>query len=250
MNKKKIALLALSVCMIAILAVGGSLAYLTDKDSQVNVFTTGDVYIDLVEEFVQNSKLLPGIDVPKAVSITNTGTEEAYVRVHIAIPAILDSGDEDNPQYAAYNNTLHFNMSKASIADGQWNWNKDKNGANYPENGGNWNCYNATVEGVAYNVYVATYETALTSGASTATEAMYKVFLDKKVTNQMQREILEVLGDEGIKILVAAEGCQKAGFENAYDALNEQFGVPGDGYELDWEAVTDGLNATPARPNN
>lgn len=49
MTKKKILVLALTIAMVAILAVGGSLAYLTDKDSETNTFTVGNVKIDLLE---------------------------------------------------------------------------------------------------------------------------------------------------------------------------------------------------------
>ena len=50
MSKRKILLLALSACMVAILAVGGTLAYFTDvSDVKRNVFTVGDVEIELTE---------------------------------------------------------------------------------------------------------------------------------------------------------------------------------------------------------
>ena len=49
MTKKKILVLALTIAMVAILAVGGSLAYLTDKESKTNVFTVGNVQIELLE---------------------------------------------------------------------------------------------------------------------------------------------------------------------------------------------------------
>ena len=55
---------------------------------------------------------------------------------------------------------------------------------------------------------------------------MTKVYLDKNVTNEMMSEIVEALG-ENPKIYVVAEGGQIAGFEDAYTALNTQFGVPG-----------------------
>lgn len=234
MKKNKILALSLCTCLAATAVVGGTLAYFTDTDVKTNTFTTGNVDIDLIEEFTQNSKLMPGIDVTKKVTVQNTGSENAYVRVHVAIPSMLDSGSEDEPQYAAYNNTLHFNFSGASVADGQWNWNSDVNGDNYPGNGGQWNCYQKEVDDVLYNVYVITYETALAADATTATAAMDKVYLDTKVTNKNMTEILEALGE--IKILVAAEGGQVDGFENAYDALNTQFGVPGE-YEVNWNVV-------------
>ena len=212
MSKRKLLLVAMSLCMVAILAMGTTLAYLTDYEAETNVFTVGNVDITLDETFdPEDAKLLPGIDVEKKVNVTNVGTENAFVRVHIAIPTILDSGSDDMPEFAAYNNTLHWNMTKASMADGLWNWNADKNGANYPGNGGTWNTYEATVEGTVYTVYVATYETALKPNEQTAADAIHKVYLDVKLDNADIEKIIDELGE--IKILVAAEAVQEAGFE-------------------------------------
>ncbi len=240
--KKKILALCVVISLAAVAIIGGTLAYFTDTETATNVFTTGDVKIDLIEEFdSENAKLMPGIDIKKEVTVKNTGSEDAYVRVHIAIPSMLDSGSEDQPQFAAYNNTLHWNFNKESLADGQWNWHKtnvDGNssyGPGYPENGGAWNMYQQEIDGILYNVYVATYESILGSEVTTATTAINKVYLDKEVTNEQMTEIINVLG-ETPKILVAAEGGQKAGFEEAYEALNTQFGVPGT-YDVEWTAV-------------
>lgn len=248
--KKKFLSLTLALGLVATAAIGGTLAYFTDTDQAENVFTTGDVAINLIETFdPDNAKLMPGIDIEKKVNVQNVGSEDAYVRVHIAIPSMLDSGSEDEPQYAAYNNTLHWNFTNASLADGQWNWNSDKEGANYPGNGGTWNMYQQEVEGILYNVYVATYETALTGKNDevdtdeTATDAIYKVYLDKKVTNEQMAEIVEVLGSTP-KILVVAEGGQTAGFDSAYDALDTQFGVPGS-YNP-WASTEETPEETPA----
>ena len=49
MTKKKILVLALTIAMVAILAVGGSLAYLTDTKTAKNTFTIGNVKIQLLE---------------------------------------------------------------------------------------------------------------------------------------------------------------------------------------------------------
>lgn len=49
MTKKKILVLALTIAMVAILAVGGSLAYLTDTKTATNTFTVGNVKIELLE---------------------------------------------------------------------------------------------------------------------------------------------------------------------------------------------------------
>lgn len=227
--KKKIVALCLVVCLATVGVCTATFAYLMDKDSAVNTFTVGNVDIDLQEKFdEENAKLIPGIDITKEIDVQNTGSEDAYVRVHIAIPAILDSGNEDDPKYAAYNNTLHFNFSKDSYAEGKWSWNADVDGANYPGNGGDWNCYQETIGGILYNVYVVTYKTALKTN-EIADNAIYKVYLDTKVTNEMLAALTGENGElkNGIQILVVAEGGQTEGFENAYDALNTQFGVPG-----------------------
>lgn len=49
MSKRKILLLATALCLVAILAVGGTLAYFIDSDNVNNVFTMGYVHIVLDE---------------------------------------------------------------------------------------------------------------------------------------------------------------------------------------------------------
>ena len=233
--KKKI----LSVCLVAVIAVmaiaGASLAYLTDTDGEDNVFTVGNVRIDLAENFdedlahlipatrsAQNGTLQNGIQ--KEVFITNTDSEEAYVRVHIAVPEILDNGD---PDFDAGSNVLHFNYSGDNVGAGKWDW---SNAAGAPYEG-SWNYYETTIDGIAYNVYVVTYETALESQVSTVS-AMTQVYLDSKVTNEDITAIKAVL-DDNWHIYVAAEGVQATGFANAYDALDTAFGTPGS-YDVEW----------------
>lgn len=47
--KKKIVTVCLTVCLAAVAVVGGTLAYFTDTDEAENVFTVGNVSIDLTE---------------------------------------------------------------------------------------------------------------------------------------------------------------------------------------------------------
>lgn len=237
--KKKIIAFAMVLSMAAIAVVGGTMAYFSDTDAKNNVFTTGNVDIELVENFEQNSKLLPATGsaqngtlqngVTKEVSVKNNGTEDAYVRVHIAIPSVLDDGSDT---FDAGKNVLHFNYSKDSIGEGKWNWSQT---AVAPYEG-NWNYYETTINDVKYNVYVVTYGTALKKGEETPEKAMNQVYLDSKVTNDDISKIKETLGGEGIQIKVVAEGTQAAGFDNAYEALNTAFGVPGT-YTVNWANV-------------
>ena len=242
MNKKKIVSLCLIVCLLATAVVGGTLAYFTDTDAQTNVFTTGNVAIDLYEDFGDNDadgveELIPAVGsaqagtlkngIEKEVYVKNTGSENAFVRVHIAIPQILDNGD---PSFDASQNVLHFNYKPESIGADKWDWSKTT-AAPFE---GDWNFYTVQINDIWYNVYVVTYGKALIAGESTC-DAMEQVYLDSKVTNEDVTKIKAALGNEW-KILVAAEGAQEAGFENAYDALNTAFGVPGS-YTIDWATV-------------
>ena len=228
--KKKIITSCRVVALLAVGIVGASLAYFTDKDAKDNVFTTGKVDISLKENFEDNAKLLPATGsaqagtlqngVTKEIQVINkTGSEDAYVRVHIAIPNILDNGD---PSFDAGKNVLHFNYDADSIGEGKWDWSKST-GAPYE---GDWNYYETTIDGIKYNVYVVTYEKALKAGEITAEKAMHQVYLDSKVTNEDVEKINKALNNN-IQIKVIAEGAQAAGFDNAYAALNAGFGVPG-----------------------
>lgn len=246
MNKRKLLVAAMSIMMVAILAVGGTMAYFTHEEVADNVFTIGNVEIELIEDFKQESNLLPGNDVNKDVWVKNIGSNDSYVRVHIAFPAKMDDG---NPEFAAVNNFLHWNFTLASVADGQWSWLPEyTEGQGYRGNGaGNWNFYEETIDGELYNVYVATYRTALKYGEETPI-ALDKVYLDKSVNAVANRNedgkvisytytdthgntfTLPVDGEgkfASFEIKVAAEGTQTGNFANAFDALNTAFGVPG-----------------------
>ena len=244
MNKRKIFTLALAVMMIAILAIGGTLAYFTSEDTADNVFTMGNVEIDLQEDFEQNSNLQPGLNINKDVRVQNIGTNDAYVRIHLAIPTIMDDGD---PTFNASRNFLHWNFSADSVEFGQWSWLPEFSyGTGYKGNGeGNWNFYTTVIDGIEYNVYVATYRSALGAGEITGTDAITNVYLDTSVNAKANRDengevisytysdnkgnefTLTVEEAQQITVKVWAEGTQTATFENAYDALNTAFGVPG-----------------------
>ena len=230
--KKKI----LALCLVVVLAVtavtGATLAYFTDTDAQKNTFTTGNVKIDLWEDFGDNDEngiehLVPAVGsaqagtlkngIEKEVYVTNDGSEDAYVRVHIAIPSILDNAQ---PDFDASKNVLHFNYDSASVEDGKWNWSKTVDGTT----GSNWNSYTTTIDSVSYNVYVVTYETALKKNDTTL-DAIHQVYLDSETTNEDITKIKETLGDNWY-IYVVAEGAQAEGFADAYEALNTSFGDP------------------------
>jgi predicted ribosomally synthesized peptide with SipW-like signal peptide len=240
--KKKLLAFALVACMAVIAIAGASLAYFTDEEKADNVFVMKGVDIVLNENFEQGSELVPALKINKDVWVSNEShSTNAYVRVHIAIPAVLDDGD---PSFAAVNNFLHFNMDKASFADGMWSWNKTADGANYPGTGSDeWNFYTTEVDGIAYNVYVVTYESILAPGASTLQYAISQVYVDKSVDATWDAEkgqyvYVDTLGNEvtpdqfadadgKLQIKIIAEAAQAETFANAFEALDTAFGVPG-----------------------
>lgn len=228
MRKRSMLAAALAVVLAAALAVGGTLAYFTDVKSAANVFTVGKVGIRLQENFEQGSVLLPATGstqdgtlqnaVTKEVTVqVEEGSEAAYVRVHIAIPQILDDGDDT---LDAGKNVLHFSYADGSIGAGKWNW---SDAVDAPYEGGY--RYTATMDGIVYNVYVVTYEAALTAGRTTD-HVIDQVYLDSAVTGADIEKINAVLG-ETWQIRVIAEGVQADGFDDAYTALNTAFGTPG-----------------------
>ena len=168
LNRKWFLVIALVLSLT--MATAGTLAYLTDRDSEANVFTVGNVEIDLEEDFEQGATLFPGINIEKKPTITNTGSNDAWVWAEIAIPSAL------NDTTSASKNAIHFNMSAASVADGLWNW---WNGADYSEDA--YFIRNEKIDEIDYDVYVVLYETALKPGETTEEPVIYKVYLDPHV---------------------------------------------------------------------
>lgn len=89
MNKKKILVLAVSVCLVAILAIGGTLAYFTDTDAKTNTFTVGNVDITLTEPNWEGTgsqdapEVYPGEPLAKDPTVENTGANPCFVRIKV-----------------------------------------------------------------------------------------------------------------------------------------------------------------------
>lgn len=103
--KRKALLISLSVALVALMALGFTLAYFTDTEDVSNTFTVGNVEITLDEAKVKKDTsenmvnyvadgtdrvasnsyegLVPGSRVLKDPSITNVGSNAAYIRVTI-----------------------------------------------------------------------------------------------------------------------------------------------------------------------
>lgn len=126
MKKKLLAGIA-SVCLMATLSVGATMAYYTAQTGEVkNTFTIGNVAINVVEpnwKPDQGKDLIPGAEVAKDPMITNTGASSGYMMIQI-------SGMDDmaklgfsakNKTAAGYNTadwTLVDEKGNAIVSDG------------------------------------------------------------------------------------------------------------------------------------
>lgn len=268
--KKKIIALALVAALGASAAIGGSLAYFNDTEDEVNVFTLGDVTIDLVEEqrdetgkalekFEDNKVLLPivgsaqgdkenvgGYNLPtaanwvdKIVTVDNEGTQDAYVRVLFAFPAKMDDAQ------SAAEMMMHWNHDGAETAG---NWTRTDCGVS------------VTLEDEVYNVYNYTYNPILTAKgtehATTASPAITGVYIDQRVNatvdadgnttysmTNSRGELKKATYAEGTgpKLYVLTQGVQESGFANAEEALTAGFGeVTQENAQKWFNAVTTG----------
>jgi len=233
--KKKI----LSLCVVgalALTAVGGTLAYFTDTDSQVNVMTTGKVDIsqdeqqrgadDKLVDFVQGKALMPMVDtredktvnpvvngyfdeamnnvVDKIVTVKNEATagainQDAYVRTILAF--------ETNTEYAEGTDTV--------LRDGKTIFDT------YIGTLGDFELLDRDtieVNGVEYVLAVKVYEDAL-APQDVSDPSLKQIFLSPNANN----EVATLFGDD-YTILALSQGAQTAGFDTAKAALDAAFG--------------------------
>lgn len=263
--KKMKKVLALVLCLVlAAGAVTGTLAYLTDRDSEINVFTVGDVKIDLTEDFEQGATLMPGIDINKIPTITNTGKNEAWVWMTFAIPSALDNAAQGTDA-GSDKNVIHWNPLGAT-SEGYVNQTRVDNAIaagllpagttaeKILADNATWNVFNSLaqgenfyveeINGVDYNVYVLLYNKAIASGETTL-PSIYKVFLDTQVDIDTNGDWYKVNAGVATKlnwntetngnpmIYVNAYAIQKDGFatvKDAYAAYGAQWGDNGAEY--------------------
>lgn len=246
MSAKKKILAVTSYAAVAALAVGGTIAYFTATDEAVNVMTLGaGVDIELQEQqrsedgselvdFVQGGNLLPAVGsaqgakdnwgmsadienyVDKIVTVKNTGNNDVYARVIVAVPSAFDDTT------SAGNNVLHWNYGN--------NFNSEGTGALGLSNTEykaevNWaSAGTAAIEGVDYNLYTFTYVDALEEG-ETSLAAMVGFYLDSKVDYDAELgkymingEVIDYDQDE-VYIPVYAQAIQAQGFKTAEEAF-------------------------------
>ena len=203
--KKKLLTIALAVALIAIM-VSGTLAYFTAEDEATNTFTIGSVEIEVVEDFEEPETMLPVVEVnendpnyiDKDARVKNTGKNDAYVQMYVAIPKAMDDVkafivvDADSADW-----TVRAPAGTAEFADG------------------------------TYNVYMYRYKAKLAPGTETS-DVITAAYMAPELDYQngkfvMNGTVIEnYTPGEKIEIYVAAQAIQADGF-NGYDAALNNF---------------------------
>lgn len=95
--KNKVVVALVAVALAALMIVGGTLAWFTDKDTATNVVTLGNIDIELTEptsggtENDTNGKdytAMPGAVLDKDPTVSNIGDNDAYVRLAVSIDVV------------------------------------------------------------------------------------------------------------------------------------------------------------------
>lgn len=252
---KKFFVILATAAISMLCAIGVSVAYFTDTaESENNVVISGNIHIvqneqervkdandqftGKLQKYTQYQPLIPlvqngsvssesvriGADnfalrssnsknyIDKIVTAKNVGLNPTYLRTFIAIPTggYESSDPEDNWLRWDYN-------------DIGWSW---KN----PD--GSWNMIDdAVINGIEYDIYVATYQDKLSFGQTTP-PSLLGFYLDSSVnlngksgsflTRDGQRVALDV--SSRLELLVATQASQTTTFDDPYSALDAVFG--------------------------
>lgn len=221
--KKKFLAFAMVFALAAVAVVGGTMAYFTDKDAKDNTFTVGNVNVALVEQqngidketnqpalvpFEDGKVLMPGSNnaVDKIVSVKNTGSNDAYVRVKITVPAAIKDVVKLVPSRSVYWDNL---LATDSISDDELTGDRT-----YTVIYSEIVAPNAVTEEVLSKVYLE--DTLNYENDGEGDNGYYFVVTNDDGTTT--REYI-TLDPQSVVINVVAEAIQADGFTSATDAF-------------------------------
>ena len=157
-------------------------------------YTDAQIEADAAAYKCENVKLLPGESYHKMPYVKNTGTEDAYIRIRVMIPADLDTAILNSSMYTSTAmNNKEFTMAYDSTGTVERN-------------------------SVKYNVYTFTRIDPLAAGEMTYWNVWGTIHMDSDTTGE---ELAEFFGEgkpyaNGVfPVLVEADGIQSDGFANA-----------------------------------
>ena len=157
-------------------------------------YTDEQIEANAAEYKHENIKLIPGESYHKMPYVKNTGSEDAYIRIRVMIPADLDTAILNSSMYTSTAmNNKEFTMAYDSTGT-------------------------VVREGVKYNVYTFTRIDPLAAGAMTYWNVWGTIHMDSDTTGE---ELAEFFGEgkpyaNGVfPVLVEADGIQAEGFADA-----------------------------------
>ncbi len=244
MNKRKILTLAMALCMVAILAVGGTLAYFTDADKDINVMTTGSVKIVQNETdrngdaYKDGQKLYPAVyldeqgnpynptaswEGPKTLeefASPDGTTMKMYTSINNEIDKVVsvtNTGDVD-----AYVRTIVLFENTDDLCKGNLH-------VNYSSAIGHTNKVIKVGE-QEYYAWIFTYKNALEPNATTM-PSIKQVWLNPLTDSDWYKKLGE---DQKLTIIALSQAAQTEGFTSAEQALNTAFGEVNDANVTKW----------------
>jgi predicted ribosomally synthesized peptide with SipW-like signal peptide len=261
MKLKNILLSGLSLVLVAALAIGGTVAYLQDDDSDVNVMTLGNVSIEqheyervvnadgtfatdtidgvtsyVLKDFTQGKDLLPIVGDPStgAAGWDNTVVRMTQVDSYGSMQVFAGKNAQD--KFVTVENTGKTDAYvRTLVAIEVGSTDGSLVGSSYHQT---WtNNPVGTIEIDGNNYYVTEYVYAggqLSDGSwrhgngilpagDTSYPSLSQVYIKSSATNE-DMEKIDGNGNGTLDILVLSQAVQAAGFDNAEAALNAGFG--------------------------
>lgn len=197
-NLKKIIVAASLCAAIGATAIAGTLAYFTDVDATTNVFTAGDLNMDLVEDnwVEKNANILPGVTIPKDPKIVNgqddgkpAQSTDAFVQLKLTLPTKL------------------YEMS--DLASSAFT------GVQFGINDG-WQRVNTATDGdnTILTYYYGTAESYWKVAANEPTTTLFdEIYFNETLNNDAMKVIQDCLVDGKLNINVEALAIQSTGLE-------------------------------------
>ena len=206
--KKKIFSIALVACLVVLSIAGASVAYFTDTEVATNVFTAGNVDISLAykgevanESLVEirSDNVYPSQEFNIDATITNTGSEKAYVGAVISLTKNAEFKTIVTPDGA--NDTVAISEFLVGLAPTGF--------------------VTKTIETAnGYEVYLL-YTVELEAGDNPVV-----LFEDVLIPAAWNNEEMAIFSD--FKLDVKAYATQSAGFDDAAAAFKAAFGATSD----------------------
>ena len=219
--KKKIFVITLAVCLLALSIAGTSMAYFTDVENATNVFTAGNVDITLTyngktadtdtsaEAIAIETKAYPGQKYTVNAAISNVGSENAYVGAIITLTnenaklsEVITLGVEDEGDIPSELKDLFTTLEKDGYSVQ----------------------YKTITDGTVtkgYEIYVI--KTAALAAKNGATVDSAVIFESFKIPATWDNAQMKLFADSKITVKAYATQTVGEGFENAASALYKAF---------------------------